>query len=239
MAMAMLELSEVDVSYGASQVLFGVDLEVDQGEFVAMIGPNGAGKSTTFRTISGTLTPDQGDIRYRGDSIVGHDPHEITRRGICHVPQEESLFTDLTIIDNLRVGSYMKEARELREENLDLVFDIFPRLEERRDQIAGTLSGGERKMLAVAKGLMGDPDLLMLDEPSAGLAPNLVEAVFDRIEQIREETGTTIFLVEQRVIESLEVAERAYVLENGRIAMSGPTEELLERDEIRESYLGM
>jgi branched-chain amino acid transport system ATP-binding protein len=237
--MLMLEVSDVDVAYGESQVLFGVDLQIEEGEFVAMIGPNGAGKTTLFETISGTLTPTSGDIRYREESIAGTDPSEIAQRGISHVPQEENLFTDMTIIDNLRVGSYMEGAREKRDENLELVFDIFPRLEERREQIAGTLSGGERKMLAVAKGLMSDPELLLLDEPSAGLAPNLVEEVFDRIEQIREETGTTIFLVEQRVIESLDIAERAYVLESGRIAMSGPTDELRQRSEIQESYLGI
>lgn len=235
----MLEVSGVDVAYGESQVLFDVDLHVEEEEFVSIIGPNGAGKTTLFRTISGTIEPRAGDIVYRGTSIVGFEPHEISRRGLNHVPQEESLFTDLSVIDNLRVGSYMKEARERREENFDLVFDIFPRLAERRDQVAGTLSGGERQMLAIAKGLMSDPDFLMLDEPSAGLAPNLVEAVFQRIEQIREETGTTILLVEQRVIESLEIAERAYVLENGRVEMSGPTDELRQRTEIRESYLGI
>lgn len=235
----MLEVSNVGVAYGESQVLFDVDLSVDEGEFVAMIGPNGAGKTTLFKTISGNLTPLSGEITYRGEPIAGNEPYDIAQRGINHVPQEESLFTGLTVIDNLRVGSHMKDVRTNRDENLDLVFEIFPRLDDRRDQIAGTLSGGERKMLAVAKGLMSDPDLLMLDEPSAGLAPNLVEEVFNRIEQIREETGTTIFLVEQRVIESLEIAERAYVLENGRIAMSGPTDELRQRSEIQESYLGI
>lgn len=235
----MLELSGVDIAYGESQVVFDVDLRVNEGEFVAMIGPNGAGKSTLFRTISGDLTPINGSVSYHGDSIVGMDPHDISRLGISHVPQDESLFTGLSVIDNLRVGSYMKDVRDSREENLDLVFDIFPRLEERREQIAGTLSGGERRMLAVAKGLMSDPDLLMLDEPSAGLAPNLVDLVFQRIEQIREETGTTVFLVEQRVLESLDIAERAYVLENGRIEMSGPTDELRTRDEIQEAYLGL
>lgn len=235
----MLEVSGINVTYGESQVLFDVDLHVDEGEFVAMIGPNGAGKSTLFRTISGSLNPRSGDILYKGESIVGQDPHEISRMGLNHVPQDKSLFTELTIIDNLRVGSYMEEARKQREENLKLVFDIFPRLEERRNQIAGTLSGGERRMLAIAKGLMSDPDLLMLDEPSAGLAPNLVEAVFKRIEQIPEETGTTIFLVEQRVVESLEIAERAYVLEHGHVELSGPTTELIVNPDIQESYLGI
>jgi len=235
----MLELSGVDVAYGESQVVFDVDLHVDEGEFVAMIGPNGAGKSTLFRTISGSLTPQRGDITYHGDSLVGMEPHDIARLGVSHVPQDESLFTGLSVIDNLRVGSFQKDVRDKRAENLDLVFDIFPRLEERREQIAGTLSGGERRMLAVAKGLMSDPDLLMLDEPSAGLAPNLVEMVFQRIEQIREETGTTVFLVEQRVLESLDIAERAYVLENGRIEMSGPTDDLRTQDEIQEAYLGL
>lgn len=235
----MLEVSNLDVAYGQSQVLFDVNLRIDEEEFVAMIGPNGAGKSTLFKTLSGTLDPWAGEIVYEDQPIAGLEPHDITRKGLCHVPQDESLFTDMSIIDNLRVGSYMNNARAKREENLELVFDIFPRLEERRQQIAGTLSGGERKMLAIAIGLMSDPDLLMLDEPSAGLAPNLVETVFRRIQQIREETGTTIFLVEQRVVESLEIAERAYVLENGEIAMSGPTEDLLQNTAIQESYLGI
>lgn len=235
----MLEVSGVDVSYGESQVLFGVDLSVNEGEFIAMIGPNGAGKSTLFRTISGNLTPDRGEVFYRGESIVGLEPHDISRLGLNHVPQEESLFPDLSVIDHLRVGSFMKEAREQREENLDLVFDIFPRLDERQGQLAGTLSGGERQMLAIAKGLMSAPDLLLLDEPSAGLAPNLVETVFQRIETIQQETGTTIFLVEQRVVESLEIADRAYVLENGQIAMQGDTDDLIKREQIRESYLGL
>lgn len=235
----MLEITDLEVAYGNSQVLFDVDVVVNEEEFVAMIGPNGAGKSTLFKAISGTLPPRGGDITYRGESIAGLEPYEITRLGLCHVPQERSLFTDMTVFDNLQVGSYIADARDRRAENRELVFDIFPRLEERRNQLAGTLSGGERKMLAIAKGLMGDPDLIMLDEPSAGLAPNLVETVFERIVQIRNETGTTIFLVEQRVVESLEIAERAYVLENGRIELSGPTDDLFESEAIRESYLGI
>lgn len=235
----MLEVSNLDVSYGESQVLFDVNLEIEEGEFVAMIGPNGAGKTTLLRTISGSLVPGAGDITYRGESIANRSPSDIARRGLIHVPQDESLFTDLSVIDNLRAGSYMEHVRDNREENLDLVFDIFPRLEERRSQIAGTLSGGERRMLAVAKGLMGEPELLLLDEPSAGLAPNLVDLTFDRLEQIREETGTTIFLVEQRVVESLDIAERAYVLENGSVELTGSTDELMESAAIRESYLGL
>lgn len=235
----MLEVSNLDVAYGESQVLFDVNVAIEEGEFVAMIGPNGAGKTTLMRTISGALAPKAGEITYRGESIAGRTSSDIARRGLIHVPQDESLFTDLSVIDNLRAGSYMEHVREHRQKNLDLVFDIFPRLEERRDQIAGTLSGGERRMLAVAKGLMGEPELLLLDEPSAGLAPNLVELTFDRLEQIREETGTTIFLVEQRVVESLDIAERAYVLENGRIELSGSTEELMESTAIQESYLGL
>ena len=235
----MLEVTDLDVAYGESQVLFDVDLRIEEGEFIAMIGPNGAGKTTLMRTISGELSPEAGDIVYRDESIVGDDAADIARRGLIHVPQDESLFTDLSVIDNLRAGSYMKRVRDNRDENFDLVFDIFPRLDERREQLAGTLSGGERRMLAVAKGLMGEPDLLLLDEPSAGLAPNLVELTFDRLEQIREETGTTIFLVEQRVIESLDIAERAYVLENGYIALSGSTDELMESTAIQESYLGL
>lgn len=235
----MLEVTDLEVAYGESQILFDVDLQIDEGEFVAMIGPNGAGKSTLLRTISGSLDPAHGDVIYQGESIANDEAHEIARRGLIHVAQEESLFDELTVLDNLRAGSYIKRVRDNREKNLELVFDIFPRLEERRDQVAGTLSGGERRMLAVAKGLMAEPDLLMLDEPSAGLAPNLVELTFDRLEQIRDETGTTIFLVEQRVVESLDIAERAYVLENGEIDLSGPADELRESTAIQESYLGL
>lgn len=235
----MLEVSDVNVAYGESQVLFDVNIDVGEGEFVTMIGPNGAGKTTLMRTISGALAPKSGDVVYRGESIEGESASDIARRGLIHVPQDASLFTGLSVIDNLRVGSYMKHVRDNREENLDLVFDIFPRLDERREQIAGTLSGGERRMLAVAKGLMAEPDLLLLDEPSAGLAPNLVELTFDRLEQIRDETGTTIFLVEQRVVESLGIADRAYVLENGRVALTGPADELMQSAAVRESYLGL
>lgn len=235
----MLEVSDLDVAYGESQVIFDVSMSVEEGEFVAMIGPNGAGKSTLMRTISGELTPKSGSVTFKGEHITGMTPSDIARRGLIHVPQDDALFNDLSIIDNLRVGSYMKHVRGDRQENLDLVFDIFPRLEERRDQFAGTLSGGERRMLSIAKGLMGEPDLILLDEPSAGLAPNLVDLTFERLEQIRDETGTTIFLVEQRVIESLEIAERGYVLENGRIELSGPTEELIQSTAIQESYLGL
>lgn len=235
----MLEVSNVDAAYGESQVLFDVSLGVEEGEFVAMIGPNGAGKSTLMRTIAGMLTPESGDIVYKGSSIAGVVPSKIAQRGLIHVPQEGSLFTNLSIIDNLRVGSYMKHVRDDRDANLDLVFDLFPRLDERQDQTAGTLSGGERRMLAIAKGLMAEPDLLLLDEPSAGLAPNLVELTFERLEEIRRETGTTIFLVEQRVVESLNIAERAYMLENGQIKLSGTTDELQQSPEIQESYLGL
>lgn len=235
----MLEVSNLDSGYDETQVLFDLDLHVDEGETVAVIGPNGAGKSTLFRTISGTLVPMAGEIVYQGESIGGLDPSDIAAKNISHVPQEDNIFTNLTIMENLLVGSYRPAARERREHNLDIVMDMFPRLDERRDQTAGTLSGGERQMLAIARGLMADPDLLLLDEPSLGLAPNLVEEVFERINVIIEELGITIFLVEQRVFESLELADRAYVLENGRVQMEGPSDELMDASEIRDSYLGL
>lgn len=235
----MLELTDVSTGYGDSQILFDIDLRIEEGEFVAMLGPNGAGKTTLLRAISGTLDLYDGEITYRGEQINGQRPDELARQGIIHVPQDESLFDELSVIDNLRAGSFMKNVRDSRDDNLDMVFDIFPRLDERKSQIAGTLSGGERKMLAVSKGLMAKPDLLLLDEPSAGLAPNLVDLVFDRIDQIHDQLGTTVFLVEQRVIESLDVADRAYVLENGRIQMRDTTDELKKNPEIQESYLGL
>lgn len=237
--MTVLEVVDLDSGYGETQILFDLSVDIDEGETVAVIGPNGAGKSTLFRTISGTLHPMAGDIVYRGESIADLEPNEIAKRDISHVPQDDNIFTNLTVMENLFVGSYRSIARDRREQNLDIVFDMFPRLDERRDQMAGTLSGGERQMLAIARGIMTDPDLLLLDEPSLGLAPNLVELVFDRINDIIQELNTTIFLVEQRVFESLDLADRAYVLENGRIQMEGPSEELMDASEIRDSYLGL
>lgn len=235
----MLEVKDLDSGYGETQVLFDVNVHVEEGETVAVIGPNGAGKSTLFRTISGTIVPFAGDIVYRDESIAGLAPNEITERNISHVPQEDNIFTNLTVMENLQVGSYRGAARERREQNLGVVLEMFPRLDERRDQLAGTLSGGERQMLAIARGLMADPELLLLDEPSLGLAPNLVEEVFERVEEIIEELGVTIFLVEQRVFESLQLSDRSYVLENGRVKMKGPSEELMDSPEIQDSYLGM
>ena len=235
----MLEVSNLDSGYGETRVLFDVNVHIDEGETVAVIGPNGAGKSTLFRTISGTIMPMAGDIVYRGESIGGIAPSEITEKNISHVPQDDNVFTNLTVMENLQVGSYRPTARDQREQNLDIVLDMFPRLNERQDQRAGTLSGGERQMLAIARGIMADPDLLLLDEPSLGLAPNLVEEVFERINEIIEELKITVFLVEQRVFESLELAERAYVLENGRVQMEGPSEELIDDPELRDSYLGL
>lgn len=239
MTSEFLSVSDLDAGYGDSRILFDVDLEVEEGETIAVIGPNGAGKTTLFRALSGTLQPTDGDIIYQGESIVDEAPHEIARRGICHVPQEDNVFTEMSVMDNLRVGSYTSRARKARAERLEMVFDLFPRLDERREQLAGTLSGGEQQMLAIARGLMTDPTLLLLDEPSIGLAPYLVDEVFDRIERIASETDITPFFVEQRVVESLEIASRAYVLEEGRITMEGDAQELREDQTIQDSYLGV
>lgn len=235
----MLEVTQLKASYGDTQVLFDVDLSISKGEFIAVLGPNGTGKTTLLRALSGFFDNLEGSVVFKGEDITSLPPDEITRKGMCHVQESDAIFTDMTIIENLLVGSYPEKARKKRSENLELVFDIFPRLNERQQQRAGTLSGGERKMLSVAKGLMSDPDLLMLDEPSAGLAPNLVEEMFERIQQIRRETGKTILLVEQRVIEALEVVDRAYILENGRVGIEGDADEVRRNSSVQEAYLGI
>lgn len=232
----ILSVSNLDAGYGEVQVLHDVNMHMDDDEVVTIIGPNGAGKTTLLRTISGSLRPTSGDIQYRGESITNKKASAIARSGLIHIPQEHNIFDQMNVIDNLRVGGFTLDDHE---EQLDLVFDLFPRLDERRTQTAGTLSGGERQMLAIGKGLMGEPDLLMLDEPSAGLAPNLVEQTFEQINEIRKRTDIDLLLVEQRALEALELADRAYVLENGRIAIEGPTDEVKDDKRVQETYLGI
>ncbi|ELZ59644.1 MULTISPECIES: ABC transporter ATP-binding protein [unclassified Haloferax] len=234
----MLELNGVRAGYDDIEVLHGVDMRVDEGEIVALIGSNGAGKTTTMRTICGILSPSRGEITYRDEPIHSKASHEIVERGIVQVPENRDLFTNMTVIDNLLLGAQTGEAKANREENLDEMLELFPRLAERKNQRAGTMSGGEQQMLTLARALMGEPDLLILDEPSIGLAPHLVQEVFDVIEDIHAQ-GMTVLMVEQNVQQTLKLADRGYVMENGRISMTADGDELLEDEGVVEAYLGV
>ncbi|WP_435181106.1 ABC transporter ATP-binding protein [Halorussus sp. AFM4] len=233
--MTLLEVDGIDVAYGNVQVIWDASLSVTEGETVALLGANGAGKTTILKTICGPLTPTAGHVRFKGEEIGGLDQDEVVPKGIAHVPEGREIFGDSTVKENLRLGAYAN--RDGMDERMDRVFDIFPRLEERTGQQAGTLSGGEQQMLAIGRGLMSDPDLLLLDEASLGLAPVLVEDVFDAIQRINEE-GTTVLLVEQDVNHALRIADRGYVLESGRISLSGTAEELADDERVTASYLG-
>lgn len=234
----MLELDNVRAGYDEIEVLHGVDLSVNEGEIVALIGSNGAGKTTTMRTICGILSPNHGTITYRGEEIQSRPPHAIVERGIVQVPENRDLFMNMTVMDNLLLGAQTADAKAKREETLDEMFELFPRLDERKNQRAGTMSGGEQQMLTLARALMGDPDLLILDEPSIGLAPQLVQEVFDVVEEVHQQ-GMTVLMVEQNVQQTLKLADRGYVMENGRITMSAPGVELLEDEGVVEAYLGV
>jgi len=234
----VLEVDNIDVYYGELQALWGVSLHIEEGEFISLVGSNGAGKTTTLRTISGLLTPRRGKIIFAGKDVTGWPPHRIAQEGLAHIPEGRQLFPRLTVLENLKMGAYTPRARERFDETLEFVFTLFPRLKERRDQIAGTMSGGERQMLAIARGLMLRPKLLMLDEPSLGLAPKLVQRVMDTLRRLHEE-GLTILLVEQNVRYALELADRGYVLETGRVVMEGGGKELLEDPRIKKAYLGL
>ncbi|HID87589.1 MAG TPA: ABC transporter ATP-binding protein [Anaerolineae bacterium] len=234
----MLEVSHIRVCYDEIPAIHDVSFRIEEGEIVSIIGANGAGKSTLLRTISGLLHPDQGRIEFLGQRIDPLPPYRIVELGISHVPEGRRIFQYMTVQRNLRLGAYTQKSEEIREETLQQIFEIFPVLKERMNQRAGTLSGGEQQMLAIARGLMSRPKLLMLDEPSLGLMPTLVTQVFDTIRRINAE-GTTILLVEQNVREALELADRAYVLMTGNIVLEGTGKELLETDLVRKAYLGM
>ncbi len=234
----MLKVKGIEVFYGDLQALRGVSLEVNQGEIVSIIGSNGAGKSTTLMTISGILKPKQGAIQLDQDLIHRYSSSRIVALGIVQIPEGRQLFPTLTVVENLEMGAQFPKAKKLRKETMEWVFKLFPRLEERRNQLAGTLSGGEQQMLAIGRGLMSRPTLLMLDEPSLGLSPILVKAIFDIIKEINQQ-GTTILLVEQNVFHSLNLSHRGYVLENGSIVLSGTGQDLLKNQHIRQSYLGL
>ena len=233
----MLKVSHLDASYGFLQILWDVTLEVGDGEFVALIGPNGAGKSTTMRAIAGLLKPSRGEIQFNGRSIGGVPAHEVTRKGISYVSESLNLFTGMTVRENLLLGAYTVHDKAKQLETLDFVFSLFPRLAERKSQLAGTMSGGERKMLAIARGMMSRPTMMLVDEPSLGLAPYLVADVFNSLRKLQER-GVTILLVEQRVNATLAITDRAYVLEHGRITLTGPSHELKDNEHIRKAYMG-
>ena len=234
----MLELKNLDSGYDFLQVLWGVSFTVEKGEFIALIGPNGAGKSTTLRTIAGLLKPKGGDILFNGESIINKRPHIISRMGISYISEALNLFTDMSVQENLLLGAYAVKQRETQLETLDYIFELFPRLEERKDQLAGTMSGGERKMLAIARGMMSNPTLMLVDEPSLGLQPNLTHAVFEALLKLHKQ-GVTILLVEQNVNATLEITDRAYILEQGKIVMDGSSHEMKSNDHVRNAYLGI
>jgi branched-chain amino acid transport system ATP-binding protein len=234
----MLELTQVDAFYGDLQALRGVSLTVGAGEIIALVGSNGAGKTTTLRTISGILRPRAGRIEFQGRRIEGRKPAEIVALGLAHVPEGRQLFPTMTVAENLEMGARTPAAKAARARTLARVFALFPRLRERRGQWAGTLSGGEQQMLAIGRGLMSAPALLMLDEPSLGLAPVLVAAIFDIIAEINRQ-GTAVLLVEQNVSRALGLCRRGYVLENGAIALVGTSRELLGNAHMRQAYLGL
>ncbi|MFC4549884.1 MULTISPECIES: ABC transporter ATP-binding protein [Halorussus] len=233
--MTLLEVDGIDVAYGNVQVIWDVSFDVTEGETVALLGANGAGKTTVLKTICGPLAPTAGDIRFNGESIADLPQDEVVPKGITHIPEGREIFPDSTVRENLKLGAYAK--RRGMDDRLEDVYDIFPRLQERMKQRAGTLSGGEQQMLAIGRGLMSDPDLILLDEASLGLAPVLVDDVFDAIERINE-TGTTVLLVEQDLENALRIADRGYVLESGRISLTGPAAELSDDERVRASYLG-
>ena len=234
----MLALKSVDAGYGSFQALFGIDLHVDAGEAVGVIGPNGAGKTTLMRVISGLIRPRSGSIAMEGADILATPPHRIVGLGVAHVPENRRLFPRLTVEDNLKMGAFMREARAKFAERLAFVFDLFPRLRERRSQLAGTLSGGEQQMCAIGRALMSEPKLLLLDEPSAGLAPVVVQQVFELVKRIRS-NGLTVLIVEQNVQQVLHAVDRAYLLEAGSIRASGTSAEMLQSDTIKQAYLGV
>jgi branched-chain amino acid transport system ATP-binding protein len=234
----MLEVHNISAGYGSFRALFGVSIEVRAGEAVGVIGPNGAGKTTLLRVISKIISPDAGQVMMQGQDLRRVAAHRVVEMGIAHVPEHRRLFPRLTVEENLRMGAFHPEARRRFAERLDFVYDLFPRMKERRDQLAGTMSGGEQQMCAIGRALMSGPKLLLMDEPSAGLAPVIVQQVFDLVRRIRAE-GYTVLIVEQNIQQVLQVVDRAYLLEVGTIKQSGKAADLLASPEIRRAYLGI
>ncbi len=233
----LLEVDDLEVAYGDVQVIWGISFTVARGEIVTLIGPNGAGKTTTLRALSGLLTLRAGQIRFRGVELADQPPHEIVRRGMIQIPEGRKLWPRMIVEENLLLGAFAPAARRMAHQQLERVYALFPRLKARRRQLAGTLSGGEQQMCAIGRGLMSEPELLMFDEPSLGLAPLLVDELFARIGEIARQ-GVTILLVEQKVAHALEIADRGYILETGRTVLSGTARELRENAYVQRSYLG-
>jgi branched-chain amino acid transport system ATP-binding protein len=234
----VLQIHKLSFSYGDMQVLWDVDLEVKDGEIVTVLGSNGAGKSTILRNVSRLVRPSSGTITLDGVELNRLQSHQVVERGVVQVPEARRIFPEMTVVENLRMGSFVKATRKDRERNMERVFSLFPRLAERKAQLGGTMSGGEQQMLAIARGLMGNPKVMLLDEPSLGLSPLLVKNIFEIIKEINRQ-GTTILLVEQNVYQSLHITHRAYVLETGRVVLSGTGAELLENAHVKKAFLGM
>jgi len=234
----LLNIEKIKVKYNQITALHEVSLQVKEGEIVAALGSNGAGKSTLLKSIASQLNPVEGSVLFQGERINGIGPHEVVRRGVSLVPEGKRIFAKMSVNENLLVGAYIQKDEKIRVETLDRIFELFPRLRERMKQKAGTLSGGEQQMLAIARGLMSKPKLLMLDEPSLGIAPNLVDRIFATIETIRK-SGLTILIVEQHVQEALEMADRGYLLQTGKIVLDGKANDLLESEVVKKAYLGI
>lgn len=235
--MAMLEIKDLEVYYGVIQAIKGISFEVNKGEVIALIGANGAGKTTILHTITGLLSPKKGSVIYEGTDITKIPAHKIVSLGMAHVPEGRRVFADLSVYENLKMGAYTRKDKNEVEETLEKVYERFPRLKERKNQMAGTLSGGEQQMLAMGRALMSKPKIILMDEPSMGLSPILVNEIFDIIQEVSK-SGTTVLLVEQNAKKALSIADRAYVLETGKIVLDGKAEDLLNDDSIKKAYLG-
>ena len=235
--MAMLEVKDLQVYYGVIQAIKGVSFEVNQGEVIALIGANGAGKTTILHTVTGLIAPKSGTVLFEGKDITRTPGHKIVSMGMAHVPEGRRVFANLTVLQNLKLGAYTRKDKQETEETLQMVYERFPRLEERKNQIAGTLSGGEPQMLAMGRALMSHPKIILMDEPSMGLSPIFVSEIFDIIKEVQK-SGTTVLLVEQNAKKALSIADRAYVLETGNIVLEGKASDLLHNDSVKKAYLG-
>ena len=235
--MAMLEIKDIEVYYGMIQAIKGISFEVNEGEVIALIGANGAGKTTTLHTITGLLSPKKGSVIFEGKDITKVPAHKIVSLGIAHVPEGRRVFAELTVYENLKMGAYTRKDKDEIEKTLEMVYKRFPRLEERKNQLAGTLSGGEQQMLAMGRALMSHPKIIVMDEPSMGLSPILVNEIFDIIQEVSK-GGTTVLLVEQNAKKALSIADRAYVLETGKIVLEGDAKELMNDESVKKAYLG-
>lgn len=235
--MAMLEVKDIQVAYGVILAIKGVSFHVDKGEVIALIGANGAGKTTILHTVSGLIAPKSGSVIFEGKDITKIPGHKIVSMGMAHVPEGRRVFAQLTVLQNLKMGAYTRKDKEEIQQTLEMVFERFPRLKERQNQLAGTLSGGEQQMLAMGRALMSHPSIILMDEPSMGLSPIFVNEIFDIIQQVSN-SGTTVLLVEQNAKKALSIADRAYVLETGKIVLEGKASDLLENDAIKKAYLG-